>query len=627
MLDKARALAEISAAVSEGVSLQTACDEAMIKPATYRRWAQAYRQGGPAALEPQAGNSGRPRIIELSAPDIADLQALYLRSNRAEGAGSMTMAAHVLADRHDGLAAVLGGHKSKHTMPVAVREAIERVRPLVGLHREGSRALQNATYAPGLMRLAPCGTRRLRAGEQQSWDDATINFGVCVPWPYGGDKCSDRYDVRLGRFQLLLCHDDATSYVPSWTYVNRRAELLIRLHGFQAYSASAYGVMDRQRDTFPFWMYRSMGDTKVRDSHRALNGKIFPAGSTFWGRHYPPWEWGCRCQTIPLMDSDVAEIRDAEKDKPLEERRVMAGEALKQVEEHGRLVSGPSKVFDLRTPIEKGKPGGFEWSPADLRLTPDMLKPRYDAQVWDAFEAWARATQIPDGPTVWEWIAGKPLVTTPDSHDNTTNDYRPESAHGIEPRAAASDLRRILEAGGNGEGIIAQQRALSRWGKDLPADLYLEPSREGGLEHRVWPVGPDVLKVTYGGAYGRTVRRMPDGTLALRPATALEYLRRWDLHNSLFADITRLLGVVTDREGPRLVIAQRALRGPLPDAATVSAFLRAGGWSPLKGIPHAWISLARRTAIFDARPANFVLVGDTPDPFDLIPVPLDEIGL
>jgi len=121
------------------------------------------------------------------------------------------------------------------------------------------------------------------------------------------------------------------------------------------------------------------------------------------------------------------------------------------------------------------------------------------------------------------------------------NDYRPQSLDGIEPLTAAADLRRVLAAGGDGTGVLAQQRALARWGKDLPRDLYLTPSREGGLEHRVWPSGPDILKVTFNGAYGRTVRRTQRGELALCPATPLEYLSRWALHNSLFADFTRLL--------------------------------------------------------------------------------------
>ena len=109
---------------------------------------------------------------------------------------------------------------------------------------------------------------------------------------------------------------------------------------------------------------------------------------------------------------------------------------------------------------------------------------------------------------------GKLLASLSQQRDVCMNGYRPAGADSLVPVAAAAEFRRVLETGGDGTGIIAQQRALCRWGKDLPAALYLDPAREGGLEHRVWPAGPDILKVTYGGAYGRTVRRMRNGTLA-----------------------------------------------------------------------------------------------------------------
>jgi hypothetical protein len=70
---------------------------------------------------------------------------------------------------------------------------------------------------------------------------------------------------------------------------------------------------------------------------------------------------------------------------------------------------------------------------------------------------------------------------------------------------------------------------------------------------------------------------------------------------------------------------QKALHGPLPSEQTIENFLRAGGWLPLAGLPFAWISQSRGMAIFDARPANFVQIGETPVPFDVIPVPLSDL--
>jgi SPP1 gp7 family putative phage head morphogenesis protein len=76
---------------------------------------------------------------------------------------------------------------------------------------------------------------------------------------------------------------------------DRRAELLLRTHGFQAYQSAQYEVMERQKDVFQYWMYMTMEDDAVREAHAALDGIVLPAGDPFWASHYPPWDWGCRC--------------------------------------------------------------------------------------------------------------------------------------------------------------------------------------------------------------------------------------------------------------------------------------------------------------------------------------------
>jgi hypothetical protein len=59
------------------------------------------------------------------------------------------------------------------------------------------------------------------AGEVIEADDATINFPVCVPWSLGGDPCSDKWGVKVGRFQWLVAIDAARRFVTAWTYVMR----------------------------------------------------------------------------------------------------------------------------------------------------------------------------------------------------------------------------------------------------------------------------------------------------------------------------------------------------------------------------------------------------------------------
>ena len=61
----------------------------------------------------------------------------------------------------------------------------------------------------------------------------------------------------------------------------KRATLLMHHHGFQAYAAAHYRVMDEQRAAFPYWQYLTMGDEKVRSSHAKLHGLILPANHPF----------------------------------------------------------------------------------------------------------------------------------------------------------------------------------------------------------------------------------------------------------------------------------------------------------------------------------------------------------
>ena len=113
-------------------------------------------------------------------------------------------------------------------------------RDLVGAevrrYRDPRAGLADGIHAPGLLRMAenPDGTlRRLLPGERQVWDDATVNVGVCIDWPAGGDRCADRYGVRVARYQLLLGIDCATDFCVGYNYVCRgsdayRAEDVVR---------------------------------------------------------------------------------------------------------------------------------------------------------------------------------------------------------------------------------------------------------------------------------------------------------------------------------------------------------------------------------------------------------------
>lgn len=207
---------------------------------------------------------------------------------------------------------------------------------------------------------------------------------------------------------------DAETQAAQSRAANRRAELLIRTHGQQAYMAGLYGVADAQRDVFPFWQYQSLGDGAVRPSHAALDGIVLPSNHEFWKTHTPPWDWGCRCQFVPMTEDDVQELRDQDKDLPLEKKRVIEGELLTKLENERTLWrprnlatgEGDPVPYNVAAPSETGKEGAFAWNPADLTLTPEQLKGRYEPEVWSQFETWAKKAEIEPGQTVWAWMNG-----------------------------------------------------------------------------------------------------------------------------------------------------------------------------------------------------------------------------
>lgn len=193
----------------------------------------------------------------------------------------------------------------------------------------------------------------------------------------------------------------------------KRAELLLRTHGFQGYAVAQHEVMKAQKDVFPFWQYLSNGDERVRQTHEKLNKLIFPADSPFWHRHTPPWEWGCRCRKVSLLPEEVAEIQAREARLAPERKTVIEGPALDLVEKQNKLNRGITEVFDITPPADRGKPGAFLFEPDSLRLSPEELAKRYDAATWADFQQWAGRTEVEPGTSVWAWMDGAKLTGVP----------------------------------------------------------------------------------------------------------------------------------------------------------------------------------------------------------------------
>jgi len=230
MIEKLNMVTDALSRVGSGESMNTIAKEHGVSPVSLGAWCEAYQASGQAGLEPGKSSGRKP----LCVPDSGEIQAmrkLYVATNRAKGKGSKQLAArlHAMSAEcsEDVRHAIMKPRRSK-TPPKCIRDVLTVAPAMIEIHRDPKGARLNGIHVPGTIRTtideASGDRRRLLAGERQSWDDASINFMVVVPWPQGGCRLSDRYGVKVGRFQLLAGVDDASGYMPGYSFVIRDLE-------------------------------------------------------------------------------------------------------------------------------------------------------------------------------------------------------------------------------------------------------------------------------------------------------------------------------------------------------------------------------------------------------------------
>jgi hypothetical protein len=173
---------------------------------------------------------------------------------------------------------------------------------------------------------------------------------------------------------------------------DRRAELLMRVHGFQAYQAARYQLMQRNVDALPYWQYLTMEDENVRKEHWDLRRLILPANSPFWIDHYPPWDWGCRCQVVPVSADVYAQARDGDRETGF----VLSERLERELVESGRLALPDGRVTNVMSPVRRGKENAFAWDPGSLSMSESALRAKYDQTVFDRMVTWMKSIRVDD---------------------------------------------------------------------------------------------------------------------------------------------------------------------------------------------------------------------------------------
>jgi SPP1 gp7 family putative phage head morphogenesis protein len=223
--------------------------------------------------------------------------------------------------------------------------------------------------------------------------------------PSGGDF-DDLKDEIFDQISPFLIDPNASEedQLKQTRAANRRAEMLLRLHGWTAYAQTQHALAEAHSDVFPFRQYLSSEDSRVRPAHAALNKKILPADHPFWLNHTPPWEFNCRCDMVVMTKDDVDAISASETKLPDEDKKVLPQSQLNQIATQQRIVKpGGQGFLDIRTPREKGGGKGYEFRPADNNLPLEQILERFAPSEKSLFQSWAATIRLSDGRTLADY--------------------------------------------------------------------------------------------------------------------------------------------------------------------------------------------------------------------------------
>ena len=216
-----------------------------VSRASLDRWVDKFKELGFPGLIDGFDQCGRRPKYDLTAAEQAALKAHFALTNRNASGGSApealrraAAAGHLRPELVDEFAR--RQRDSAEFIPESMRHAMTASPATIQAFRNPTEA--NLTYhtTPGsMMWLTDSITgleRPIRAGDVLEADDATPNVPVCVPWPMGGCKVSERWGVKLARFQWLVGIDVGSRKIVGYSYTARpkssyRAEDIVSFFG------------------------------------------------------------------------------------------------------------------------------------------------------------------------------------------------------------------------------------------------------------------------------------------------------------------------------------------------------------------------------------------------------------
>lgn len=149
------------------------------------------------------------------------------------------------------------------------------------------------------------------------WDDLLREIHAKVFAVAGATKLALVQDLRaavqaaleqgesIGQFRKRF---DQIVQEHGWEYKGQRGwrtRVIYDTNLRTARMAGKWEQFQRTKKTRPYAKYVTSGDSHVRPEHRKWDGLILHKDDPFWNTHWPPNDYGCRCDMVDLSERDL----------------------------------------------------------------------------------------------------------------------------------------------------------------------------------------------------------------------------------------------------------------------------------------------------------------------------------
>lgn len=93
-----------------------------------------------------------------------------------------------------------------------------------------------------------------------------------------------------------------------WSYKGKRGwrtRVIYDTNLRTAHMAGRWQQFQRVKENRPYLQYQTVGDSRVRPEHASWDNTILHIDDSWWGTHYPPNGWGCRCTVRSLSPRQI----------------------------------------------------------------------------------------------------------------------------------------------------------------------------------------------------------------------------------------------------------------------------------------------------------------------------------